>query len=78
MTKPSKQIRLHTGSLSCTGCALDMETLLNNTDGILKATVTYATGMINIVYDPEEIEIDRILSLIRKWGMEPELLPRQD
>jgi len=56
-----KQISLEAEGISCTGCATDMETVLCNTDGILKAEVSYSTGIINIEYESDEINAGQIL-----------------
>jgi len=44
------KLSLQVEGISCTGCAMDMETVLRNTSGILKATVSYTTGLIDIEY----------------------------
>lgn len=68
MEKTAKQINIQAEGISCTGCATDIETILRNTDGILDAKVIYATGMIKIEYDPSEIKLDQIFSIVKKIG----------
>jgi len=68
MEKNSKQISLQAEGISCTGCAMDLETVLRNIDGILNATVSYAEEIINIKYNPDEIAAEHILALIKKIG----------
>jgi len=63
------KLSLQVEGISCTGCAMDMETVLHNTNGILKAAVNYMTGIINIEYDPDEIDREQILAIVRKWGL---------
>ncbi len=74
MEKATGHINLQLEDIFCAGCATDMETVLCNAVGILKATVTYATGIINIEYDPDEIEKGQILSIVRKMGFKTRLL----
>lgn len=70
MEKTAKQINLRVKEFSCTGCVTDIETILNNTIGILKAKADYATGIINIEYEPAEIEENKILSIFNKLGLQ--------
>ena len=70
MEKTAKQINLRVKEFSCTGCVTDIETILNNTIGILKAKTDYATGIINIEYEPAEIEENEILSILNKLGLQ--------
>ncbi len=70
MEKTAKQINLQVKEFSCTGCVTDIETILNNTIGILKAKADYATGIINIEYEPAEIEENEILSIVNKLGLQ--------
>ena len=69
MEKVLRNINLKTEGIACIGCATDMETVLNNTDGILDATVSYASGTINIEYEPAEITPQQIILIIRKMGL---------
>ncbi|MCG2710562.1 MAG: heavy metal-associated domain-containing protein [Thermodesulfovibrionales bacterium] len=70
----TKEINLQAEGISCTGCAIDMETVLRNTNGILKAAVNYMTGIINIEYDPDEIDGEQIFAIIRKMGFRTKIL----
>lgn len=70
MGKTAKQINLQVKEFSCTGCVTDIETILNNTIGILKAKANYVTGIINIEYEPAEIEENKILSIFNKLGLQ--------
>jgi copper chaperone CopZ len=62
------RIELKVEGITCTGCAMDAETLLRSTDGILDANVDYLTGRVTIEYDPHDIEKDQILSVVKKMG----------
>ena len=46
-----------------------METVLGNTDGISEATVDYAAGTVNIIFNPEEIAAELIIAIINKMGL---------
>lgn len=66
--KKVSNIDLKVEEITCTGCATDAETVLKSTDGILDAEVDYLTGKITIEYDPDEIEKNRMLSIVKKMG----------
>ena len=68
------KLSLQVEGISCTGCAMDMETVLRSTNGILKAAVNYMTGIINIEYDPDELDGEQIFAIIRKMGFKTKIL----
>jgi copper chaperone CopZ len=68
------KLSLQVEGISCTGCAMDIETVLSDRDGILKVTVGYATETIDVEYNPAEIDSDKILSAIKKIGLKIKVL----
>ena len=68
------KLSLQVEGISCTGCTMDMETVLRDTNGILKAVVNYMTGIINIEYDPDEINGEQIFAIIRKMGFKTKIV----
>ena len=64
-----KRTSLRVDGITCSGCAVDVETVLKNTDGISGAEASYATGAVNIDYHPEEIDEKQVLELIKKLGL---------
>ena len=63
------KLSLQVEGISCTGCAMDIETVLSGMDGILKVTVDYATETIDIEYNPEETDSGKIISAVKKIGL---------
>lgn len=64
-----KRIKVKVEGITCSGCALDIETVLKNTEGISGADASYAAGAVNIDYDPEEINENQVMELIKKLGL---------
>ena len=64
-----KKIHLKAEGITCSGCAVDMETVLRNADGIMDAKVDYASGLININFDPRELRVDQVVSMVEKLGV---------
>lgn len=59
-----KTLQLIVEGFICSGCATDAENILRDTEGILAVTVTYATGKIDIQYDPSELDEKQIFSQV--------------
>lgn len=67
MEKGSKIIlRVH--GITCPGCAMDIESILPNTDDILTVSVRIAEDTIKILYDCNEIEEKQLVDRMRKLG----------
>ncbi len=65
-----KRMSLKVDGITCSGCAIDVESVLKNTDGILDAEVRFADGAINISYHPEGIGEKQVVELIKKLGLQ--------
>ncbi len=63
-----KKMSLRVDGITCAGCAVDGETVLRNTDGILDAAVRYADGTVTVDYHPEEIDERQVVGLVKKLG----------
>lgn len=70
------RLDLQVEGIVCTGCAVDMETVLGDTDGILEVSVSYADGTVAVVYDPDEIAPETIIAKINGFGMKTQLADR--
>lgn len=57
-------VKLKIGGMSCVHCQTKIENALNNTDGILKADVSYGTGTADIIYDEELISLNDIENIV--------------
>jgi Cu+-exporting ATPase len=64
-----KRIKMKVEGITCSGCAVDVSTVLKNTDGILDADASYSTGDVNIDFDPRELNEKQVLDLIKKLGL---------
>ncbi len=68
MEGTTKTIKLLVDGIVCTGCAMDMETILLDTDGIEDAEVKFVDGIITIDYDPELIDQQQVYLRVQKLG----------
>lgn len=67
-------IRFKAEDISCTGCATDMENILNEKDGIIEAKVNFSDGMISVRRDPAMIDDKQVYFEIRKLGFKTEIV----
>lgn len=58
----------------CTGCAMDMETVLLDMDGVEDASVDFANGEFSIQYDPDEIDVQTIIKKVKNLGFKTKIL----
>lgn len=64
-----EDITLAIAGIQCSGCAMDVENILLDMDGIADVKVSITKNTIKIHYDPNEIEIKHIVERIRKLGL---------
>ena len=71
------EIKFLVEGIVCTGCAMDMENILLDLDGVEEAEVNFADGVFSIVYEPEEIDAKTIIKKVRNLGFKTKILPGQ-
>ncbi len=64
-----KRLSLKVDGITCSGCAVDVESVLKNADGISGAEASYADGTVNVDYHPDEINETQVRNLVRKLGL---------
>jgi copper chaperone CopZ len=55
--------------IPCAGCAMDVENILLDTDGVDEAEVKYADGLVTIDYCPDIINEKELFIKVRKLGL---------
>ena len=68
MEKSTDKITISLDGLSCTACELKIEKVLKKLDGVLDAKVTYSSSTADIVYIPEEVDLDTMYEAIEHAG----------
>lgn len=66
MDGKDERLRFKAQGITCRACASDMETVLNNKDGITSATVDYDTETVDVRFDPSALDKKDIFSAVRK------------
>ena len=67
-----KEIKLKIEGMHCTGCSNRLEKVLNNTDGVEKATVSFEEKQAIITYNENQIDIEQIKQAIQDAGFRGE------
>lgn len=57
------------GNLTCPTCAADLEKALNKMDGVKKATVTFATGALDLEYDTTVVNDAQLERTVTGFGL---------
>jgi copper chaperone CopZ len=76
MAENIQEIIFEVEGIICTGCAMDMETVMLNIDGIEEASVNYADGTFTIQYDADEIDVRNVFEKVKKLGFKTKILLR--
>ncbi|UCD66190.1 MAG: heavy-metal-associated domain-containing protein [Deltaproteobacteria bacterium] len=71
------EIKFRVEGIVCTGCAMDMENIMLDMDGVEEASVNFAEGVFSITYDPEEIELRTITKKVNNLGFKTKILTEQ-
>lgn len=61
------------GKIHCSACVWLNERVISEQKGVLETRINFATGRMRLVYDRNEIDLNKIFSLIRNIGYEPAL-----
>ena len=77
MEKKHIEIKFLIEGITCTGCAMDMENIMLDIDGVEEASVNYAEGVFIIQYNPLEIEEKSIVKKVKTLGFKAKLLGKE-
>lgn len=67
-----KEIKLKIEGMHCTGCSSRLEKVLNNTDGVESATVSFEEKQARITYNESQTDIEQIKQAIQDAGFKGE------
>jgi Cu+-exporting ATPase len=73
MEENIQEIIFEVEGITCSGCAMDMENVMLNTDGIEEASVNYADGTFTIRYDADEIGAQDVFEKVKKLGFKTKI-----
>ncbi len=68
------EIRLQVDGLRCASCVWVTENVLQRTDGVEEATLSYATGRARVRWDPTKVKLGEVVGRISTLGYRPRIL----
>ncbi|MBN2436562.1 MAG: copper-translocating P-type ATPase [Spirochaetes bacterium] len=67
----NRKVTISIGGMSCASCAKSIEGALSQMDGVILATVNFATERLTVEYDPEKVRLGMIKQRIIDNGYKP-------
>ncbi|MBI5001737.1 MAG: heavy metal translocating P-type ATPase [Euryarchaeota archaeon] len=71
-------LKLYVRGMTCTSCAMGIESALKELDGVSFAGVNYTDRFVLIKYDPAKLNVDKIAAAIKEEGYETFGRPSQE
>ena len=68
MSEDIKDLKFKAEDITCSGCAMDMENILKEKEGIIDAKVDFSDGIISVRHDPDIIDGKSVYIAVRKLG----------
>ncbi len=63
-----EKIEMKIGGMHCSSCAMDIDFALEDLPGVLESKTNYASAKVEVKFDPEKVEVERIKKEISKKG----------
>jgi copper chaperone CopZ len=67
--------QLRSQEFSCPSCVAKIEKALMSTDGVQEAKVHFNTGRIEVEHDPERVDAEVLVRVVRSVGYEANISP---
>ncbi len=68
------EIKFLVEGIVCTGCAMDMENVMLDMDGVEEASVDFQEGIFSIGYDPHAVDVNNIVKKVKNLGFKTKIL----
>jgi len=69
-----EQAKFKITGMTCSGCAVSIQTELEKTEGMRRAEVSYELGEAIVDYDPKVIAPEKIRDVINQTGYKAEIV----
>jgi len=60
--------------MHCTACTLEVDDVLEETEGIEESNTHYAKAQTEVKFNPEKVNVDKIIKLIKSVGYKATLV----
>ena len=68
MEENTKELIFKAEDITCSGCATDMEKILQEIEGIISAAVDFAEETVLVRYNPQKLGRKEVFFAVRKLG----------
>jgi len=62
--KKGSVIEFHVKGMHCSSCSMNIDGALEDTDGVLESSTSYAKGITKVTYDPKRIQPKQLQKVI--------------
>ncbi|WP_394368462.1 heavy metal translocating P-type ATPase [Adhaeribacter radiodurans] len=63
-----KEVMLPVTGMTCSACAVSVESMVASTPGVINANVNYATQTLQVAYDPEKVRLADMRKVVKSIG----------
>ena len=70
----TKKIQLNIEGMHCDSCAIGIQMVLQNTEGVLKSFVDYEKKLAEVEFDENKIKVENIIKAIEELNYKATLL----
>lgn len=61
-----QKVKFNIFGMHCTSCAMNIDGELEDTEGVKESKTNYAKQQTEVIFNPEKISIEKLISIIRK------------
>jgi copper chaperone CopZ len=66
----TERVTIPIEGLACAGCVADVEKTMREQQGVIWATINFAAQEVQIVYDPTQFDVVKLVKAVQKLGYE--------
>ena len=63
-----QRLTLPVAGMTCAGCALTIERVLRQHDGVVTASANFIDRRVTVTYDPTKVERDTLIRTVQRLG----------
>lgn len=68
-----QEITLRIIGMHCTACSINIDSSLEEVDGVMLASTSYAKSTTKVSFDPKKITVKKIIDIVKQVGYEAEV-----
>lgn len=64
----TQKVQLNIEGMHCGSCAIGIQMLLQNTEGVINSSADYEAKSGEVEYDEDKVSLDKIIEVIKELG----------